>query len=171
MDTFILKKQLTSLCQEIALLSTQYPFKIITAESCTAGLISASLTDLPGSSNYVEGGYITYSNEMKQTALGVSSYTLQEFGAVSEQTAIQMVQGALNHSKAANCAIAVTGIAGPDGDSNTKPIGLVWIAVQFRNKKPLTQKNIFYGNREAIRLQTTIQTLLLIIKTVTNPNK
>lgn len=164
MDLLILKNKLDYLCQEIALLSQQYPFKIVTAESCTAGMICSSLTHLPGSSRYVEGGFITYSNEMKKNILGVSSKSLDQFGAVSEQVVKEMAQGALKKSPTANCAVSVTGIAGPEGASKNKPVGLVWIAYQQLNHLPIVQKNNFYGNREAIRIQTTINALLLIKK-------
>ncbi len=168
MNIYILKYQLNKLCEEISLLAHQYPLKIVTAESCTAGLICASLTNLPGSSKYIEGGFIAYSNDMKHSMLNISTKIIDEFGAVSEQVAKEMVNGALKNSQNANCAIAVTGIAGPDGGTTNKPVGLVWIGYRHKNHPLITQKNIFYGNRENIRIQTAINALELIKKNIKN---
>src|SRR5690349_19091539 len=97
-------------------------FKIATAESCTGGLVAGLLTEIPGSSDVVERGFVTYSNEAKAELLGVPHPTLEAHGAVSEQTARAMAQGALKHSRA-DLAVAVTGIAGPGGGSADKPVG------------------------------------------------
>jgi nicotinamide-nucleotide amidase len=105
--------------------------KLATAESCTGGLIAAIITAIPGSSDVFDRGFVTYSNEAKQEMLGVKSDTLDRFGAVSAQTAIQMAEGALANSKA-DAVAAVTGIAGPGGGSKEKPVGLVCIAVANR---------------------------------------
>ena len=101
--------------------------KIATAESCTGGLVAGLLTEIPGSSAVVERGFVVYSNEAKQDLLGVPAVTLAERGAVSEATARAMAEGALAASRA-NLAVAVTGIAGPDGGTAEKPVGLVWFA-------------------------------------------
>jgi nicotinamide-nucleotide amidase len=101
--------------------------KIATAESCTGGLVAGLLTEIPGSSDVVERGFVTYSNDAKQELLGVARETLESHGAVSEHTARAMAQGALKHSHA-NLAVAVTGIAGPGGGSADKPVGLVHFA-------------------------------------------
>jgi nicotinamide-nucleotide amidase len=101
--------------------------KITTAESCTGGLIAGLLTEIPGSSDVVERGFVTYSNDAKEEMIGVSHDLLVAHGAVSEQVARAMAEGALNHSKA-DIAVAVTGIAGPGGGSAEKPVGLVHIA-------------------------------------------
>jgi nicotinamide-nucleotide amidase len=101
--------------------------RITTAESCTGGLISSLITNIAGSSKVFEAGYVTYSNKMKQQMLDVSSKTLQEYGAVSEQVVLEMAKGALVKSKA-NYVIAVSGIAGPEGGSEEKPVGSVWVA-------------------------------------------
>src|SRR5579863_1131576 len=98
-----------------------------TAESCTGGLIAALLTEIPGSSNMLERGFVVYSNAAKQELLGVPAATLAAFGAVSRETAEAMAQGALAHSSA-DVAVAITGIAGPDGGSPDKPVGLVHFA-------------------------------------------
>ncbi|MDI2090249.1 CinA family protein [Commensalibacter oyaizuii] len=162
MNIDILKNTLQSLCLEFSKLCNDRKLKLVTAESCTAGLISGYLTDLPGSSAYIEGGFVTYSNHMKAKVLGVSEYSLNEFGAVSEQVAREMVQGALNNALMANIGVAVTGIAGPEGGSHHKPVGCVWIAVQRNNKPAIAKKFMFSGNREAVRLQTVIEAVKLL---------
>jgi nicotinamide-nucleotide amidase len=98
--------------------------KIVTAESCTGGLVAGLLTDIPGSSAVLERGFVVYSNDAKRELLDVPAQTLEQFGAVSEQTARAMAQGAIAHSRAA-LAVAITGIAGPDGGTREKPVGLV----------------------------------------------
>ncbi len=105
----------------------QRGWKLATAESCTGGLVVALLTEIPGSSDVVERGFVTYSNEAKQELLGVPARTLAEFGAVSEPTARAMASGALAHSRA-DVAVSITGIAGPGGGSAEKPVGLVHFA-------------------------------------------
>jgi nicotinamide-nucleotide amidase len=102
--------------------------KLVTAESCTGGLVAAAITDVPGSSAVFERGFVTYSNEAKSTSLGVGSALLAECGAVSGPVAVAMADGALQHSLA-DIAVAITGIAGPGGATATKPVGLVHIAV------------------------------------------
>ena len=108
-------------------------FKIVTAESCTGGLVAGLLTEIPGSSDVVERGFVTYSNDAKQDLLGVPREILQSHGAVSEQTARAMAQGALKHSRA-DIAVAVTGIAGPGGGSTDKPVGLVHFSAARGNR-------------------------------------
>jgi nicotinamide-nucleotide amidase len=103
-------------------------FRCATAESCTGGLISALITSIPGASDIYERGFVTYSNDAKSELLGVSRESLDEFGAVSMQVAIEMATGGLTHSQA-NACVAVTGIAGPGGSDEHKPVGLVYIAV------------------------------------------
>jgi nicotinamide-nucleotide amidase len=105
--------------------------KLATAESCTGGLVAGLLTEIPGSSAVVERGFVVYSNEAKAELLGVPKATLAAFGAVSEETARALAQGAIAHSPA-DFAVAITGIAGPDGGTAEKPIGLVWFACAGR---------------------------------------
>ena len=102
--------------------------RIVTAESCTGGLIAALLTEIPGSSDVVERGFVTYSNEAKEESLGVPAALLRKYGAVSDQAVRAMADGALRHARA-QLAIAVTGIAGPGGGSAEKPVGLVYVAL------------------------------------------
>jgi nicotinamide-nucleotide amidase len=122
-----------------------------TAESCTGGMIIAMLTDIPGSSSMVDRGFVTYSNEAKMEMLGVSGATLEKHGAVSEETALEMAAGALKHSRA-GIALSVTGIAGPDGGSPQKPVGLVWFGVALKGQKPSAEKRQFENHgRDYIR--------------------
>ncbi|MDD2722454.1 MAG: CinA family protein [Methylovulum sp.] len=128
--------------------------KIITvAESCTGGWIAQTITDVPGSSAWFERGFVTYSNQAKIDMLGVNPQTIEHYGAVSEETATEMVAGALVHSSA-NCAIAVTGVAGPDGGAPDKPVGTVFIAWKNKGEKSIVVKKQFSGDRHQIRAQS-----------------
>lgn len=125
-----------------------------TAESCTGGMIIAALTDIAGSSLVVDRGFITYSNEAKIDMLGVLPATLERHGAVSGETALQMCSGALARSKA-GIALAVTGIAGPDGGSADKPVGLVWFGIAQAGHRPHIASRIFDNlGRDHIRRET-----------------
>lgn len=126
---------------------------LVTAESCTGGWIAKCLTDIAGSSDWFDSGMVVYSYEAKQALLGVRPQTLEEHGAVSRETAIEMVSGALVHS-GASVAVAVTGIAGPGGGSEDKPVGTVWIAWKRRGGYAGAQVFHFQGDREAVRRQT-----------------
>ncbi|WP_020593732.1 CinA family protein [Kiloniella laminariae] len=126
---------------------------LATAESCTGGLIAGVLTEIAGSSAVVDRGFVTYSNEAKHEALGVGTGLLDQYGAVSDVVAKAMAEGALQRSRAA-MTVAVTGIAGPGGGSNTKPVGLVYIATAFKNQETQCRKMLFEGDRSAIRSQT-----------------
>ena len=126
-------------------------FRLATAESCTGGLIIACLTEIPGSSNVVDRGFITYDNRAKQEMLGVPAELLAELGAVSEEVARAMAEGAL-HRAGVDLAIAVTGIAGPGGATPTKPVGLVHIALACRGQPTRHERHVFFGDRAAVRL-------------------
>lgn len=134
---------------------------IVTAESCSGGLLAKCLTDLPGSSDYFDRGWVTYSNEAKQAELGIEARTLASFGAVSETVAVAMARGALDHSKAHH-AVAVTGIAGPAGGSKGKPVGLVWVAWGCR-RRGRTRVHAagyrFTGGRDSVRRWTVVAAL------------
>ncbi len=125
---------------------------LVTAESCTGGWVSRCITDIAGSSQWFDRGFVTYTNQSKKDMLGVSEQTLSRFGAVSEQTVVEMVQGALKNSQA-DVAIAVSGIAGPGGGSLEKPVGLVWHAWTTRNSQPVTQSEHYLGSRQQVREQ------------------
>jgi nicotinamide-nucleotide amidase len=125
-----------------------------TAESCTGGMIIATLTDIPGSSSMVDRGFITYSNDAKMEMIGVAAATLDAHGAVSLQTAQEMAAGALARSHA-GIALSVTGIAGPDGGSEEKPVGLVWFGLALTGKPVVTEKRLFDNRgRDFIRRET-----------------
>ncbi|HOO50564.1 MAG TPA: CinA family protein [Alphaproteobacteria bacterium] len=136
--------------------------KLATAESCTGGLISMLITDLAGSSDILDRGFVTYSNQSKIDMLDVSPLTIDQHGAVSKETAEEMAKGALLHSQA-DITVAVTGIAGPGGGSEEKPVGLVYIAFARRNGESFAAKNIFTGDRSAVRYataKTALETVL-----------
>lgn len=125
---------------------------LATAESCTGGLIAASLTDIGGSSDVVDRGFVTYSNEAKHEMLGVPMELIAEHGAVSEEVALAMAAGALARSRA-GIALSVTGIAGPGGGSKAKPVGLVWFGLALEGHKPLAERRVFEDlGRAAIRM-------------------
>ena len=133
---------------------TERKLVIATAESCTAGLIAGAITEVAGSSTVFDRGFVTYSNEAKQEMIGVSAETLKAHGAVSRPTAIEMAEGAIAHS-AANVSVAVTGIAGPGGGSQEKPVGLVHLAAARKGRETL-HREMRYGEigRSAVRLAT-----------------
>ena len=128
------------------------------AESCTGGWIGQVITMVPGSSKWFDRGFVTYTNEAKQEMLGVSAATLNEFGAVSEQTVREMVAGALARSRA-KIAVAVSGIAGPDGGSPQKPVGTVLLAWAEKGGGVTAQSIRFQGDRNAVRRQTVMAAL------------
>ena len=141
----------------------RHSWRIATAESCTGGLIAAALTHVAGSSDVMERGFVTYSNEAKIAMLGVPMAMIGVHGAVSEAVAGAMVAGALAHSPA-DVAVAVTGVAGPGGGSAAKPVGLVWFGLATRYGGVRTQHMLFPGDRAAIRTQTVAHAFTMILK-------
>ena len=133
---------------ELAKILTTAKLKIAVAESCTGGNLSAGLTSISGSSNYFDRGFVTYSNEAKIEMLGVDSKTLDEFGAVSEQVAEQMSNGVISNSNA-NISVSITGIAGPNGGSKEKPVGMVCFGFCI-NDKNFTITKYFSGARHQV---------------------
>ncbi|MET0277871.1 MAG: CinA family protein [Pseudorhodoplanes sp.] len=135
---------------------------VATAESCTAGLVAGMLTEVPGTSSVLDRGFITYSNQAKQDLLGVSAATLQARGAVSRETAEEMARGALAHAPV-DLAVSVTGIAGPDGGSAEKPVGLVHFGAASRSGQFVHAEKRF-GNigRTEIRKQSVLQALRML---------
>jgi nicotinamide-nucleotide amidase len=138
--------------------------RVATAESCTGGLVAAALTEIAGSSDVFECSFVTYSNAAKQKLLGVSAATLRRHGAVSGATALAMVKGALKRS-GADCAVSITGIAGPSGGSKQKPVGLVHFAAAGRNGEMLSRRRLF-GNigRERVRELSALEALALLTR-------
>lgn len=135
--------------------------KIAVAESCTGGLVAAELTEIPGASAVFDRGFITYSNEAKSQMLGVDAALIAQYGAVSRQVAEAMAKGALAHS-AADVAVAITGIAGPDGGTGEKPVGLVYIAKATKNNI-MAEECRFSGDRRGIRQNAAARALELLI--------
>ncbi len=132
---------------------------LVTAESCTGGLISKYMTDLPGSSRVYWGGYVSYSNEAKTGMLAVSGQLLSTAGAVSEDAVKGMALGALSRSTA-GISVAVSGLAGPDGGSADKPVGTVWIAAALRGGTPAARLFTFSGSRDMIRRRSAVAAML-----------
>ena len=130
------------------------------AESCTGGMIGCMMTSISGSSDVFLGSAVTYSNESKERILGVSHQTLLDHGAVSEETAREMAKGAID-VYGSDVSLAVTGIAGPGGATPEKPVGIVYIAVADGPRTVVT-KNIFEGDRQAVRKQTAVEALKLL---------
>jgi nicotinamide-nucleotide amidase len=140
--------------------------RLVSAESCTGGWIGKVLTDIPGSSAWYLGGVISYSNTLKQSLLGVLSSTLAQHGAVSEQTAREMAIGALE-TFGGHVAVAVTGIAGPEGGQPGKPVGTVWFAWAWHASDEIETRVLmetFAGDREAVRRQTVARALSEVLK-------
>jgi nicotinamide-nucleotide amidase len=133
-------------------------WSLVIAESCTGGELCAAITNIPGSSCWFDRGFVTYSNNAKESMLNVPRATLITHGAVSEESAVAMANGALLVSNA-NIAIAITGIAGPSGGSTEKPIGTVWIACASENQSTQAIHYLFSGNRQAIRKQAVFAAL------------
>ena len=140
--------------------------RVVTAESCTGGLVAAAITAIARSSDVFECSFVTYSNGAKQKLLGVPTATLRRYGAVSGETAVAMAKGALKRSSA-DCAVSITGIAGPNGGSKAKPVGLVHFAAVRRNGKMLAQRRMF-GNvgRERVRELAALEALALLARLV-----
>lgn len=158
-------KEKTRLAHQLAQALTAKRLRIVTAESCTGGGIAQAMTDIPGSSNWFDRGIISYSHQAKIQMLQVKQQTLDQYGAVSAETAIEMVNGALANSQV-EIAVSVTGIAGPSGNSTHKPIGLVYIATKNKGNQANCTQYFFSGNREQIRQQTIQSALELCIKSI-----
>jgi nicotinamide-nucleotide amidase len=152
-----------SLAKELLATCEARGWHLATAESCTGGLIIGCLTEIAGSSNVVERGYVTYDNRAKQEVLGVPPELLASVGAVSEEVARAMAAGARERS-GVDIAIAVTGIAGPGGATPTKPVGLVHMAVALREQRSLHAKEIFPGDRSGVRLAAVDAALELALR-------
>jgi nicotinamide-nucleotide amidase len=136
--------------------------KLATAESCTGGLVAAALTEVPGASDVVDRGFVTYSNAAKEKMVGVPAETLQRFGAVSRETAEAMARGAVLHSQA-DLAVAITGVAGPGGGSASKPVGLVYFAGAARDGRCIEREKRFGDiGRQTVRLRSVAEALAIL---------
>jgi nicotinamide-nucleotide amidase len=143
---------------------------VATAESCTGGLVAGALTDIPGSSDVVDRGFVTYSNEAKRTMLGVNALTLATFGAVSKETATQMAVGALERA-GVDLAVATTGIAGPGGAVPGKPVGLVHFAAAARDGR-IIHREVRFGaiGRTAVRQRSVVEALRMLMELARGPH-
>ncbi|HUY67986.1 MAG TPA: CinA family protein [Alphaproteobacteria bacterium] len=141
--------------------------RIVTAESCTGGLIAGALTDIPGASDVLERGFVSYSNAAKIEVLGVMPDVLESYGAVSAQIAEAMAKGALEFSHA-DVAVSVTGIAGPGGGSSDKPVGLVYLGLADRKGAVFHYKCQFKGERDEVRMAAVREALKLLLSATTD---
>ena len=161
-STNTLARSLLDLCRSRRL-------SIATAESCTGGLVAGALTDIPGSSDVIDRGFVTYSNDAKRAMLGVEADTLATFGAVSKETATQMAVGALERADV-DLAVAITGIAGPGGAVPGKPVGLVHFAVAARDGRIATHECRFGAiGRSAVRQRSVVEALRMLIEMARGP--
>ena len=147
-------KELSQKTGELLLANGQI---LVTAESCTGGGVASAVTDVAGSSEWFDRAFVTYSNEAKMEMLGVRSETLEQYGAVSRQVVEEMAHGALIHSRG-TVSVAISGIAGPTGGSEEKPVGTVWFAWQQGEQK-VQQVHLFSGDRAAVRAQACVVAL------------
>lgn len=154
----------TALCERLAQALLARGWRLATAESCTGGMIAAACTDLSGSSNWFDRGFVTYSNEAKQEMLGVDPALIAQHGAVSEVVARAMAFGAVRHAQA-QASVAVTGVAGPTGGSPEKPVGTVWFAFQMDGRL-VSEMRRFDGDRAAVRSATVEHALRRLLELV-----
>ena len=161
------EKRLETLSIQVGLKLKEQGKTVTTAESCTGGWVAKVLTDISGSSDYFQRGFVTYSNEAKHQMIGVKDESLQQYGAVSQQVVTEMATGALQEA-CADFAVSVSGIAGPGGGSIEKPVGTVWFG--FAQKQAdqtvfvTTQHRVFQGNRNEVRFQSTVYILETLLK-------
>ncbi|MEP7292967.1 MAG: CinA family protein [Chloroflexota bacterium] len=147
----------------LAALLTARNWTVCAAESCTGGLVMHRLTNVAGSSAYVLGGIVSYSNQAKQKLLGVHEVTLIAYGAVSEQTATEMVTG-VRAVFDADVAVSITGIAGPGGGTPEKPVGLTYIGLLLRDHEPQVRRHVWQGDREAVKTASAEAALAWLVE-------
>ncbi len=155
-------EEISKRARDVVVAFTTAKRKLVTAESCTGGLVAAALTDVPGASAVLERGFITYSNEAKTEVLSVMPELIAQLGAVSDRAAEEMARGALEFSHA-DVAISVTGIAGPDGGTDQKPVGLVYFGLATRQGVLMNYKCRFSGTRDEIRMAAVAEALKLVL--------
>ncbi|HET7570832.1 MAG TPA: nicotinamide-nucleotide amidohydrolase family protein [Gammaproteobacteria bacterium] len=157
--------QLAALAEQLGRALAARKWRLATAESCTGGWIAKLMTDYPGSSSWLERGFVTYSNPAKIQMLGVSEATLDAHGAVSEATVREMAAGALARSEA-HITCAVSGIAGPNGGSDEKPVGTVWLGWAWQSDRVEAKRLLLKGGRDHIRRQTVAVALAGVLERV-----
>ena len=150
--------ELMQLSEQVGLALKARGATVTTAESCTGGWVAKVITDIAGSSAWFERGFVTYSNEAKAQMIGVREETLAQHGAVSEPVVVEMAIGALKAARA-DYAVSISGIAGPDGGSEEKPVGTVWVAFASASGEGITRRECFSGDRDAVRRQATAYAL------------
>ncbi len=146
------------MAEHLGRLLSMHDLALVTAESCTGGGLAEIITRIPGSSQWFERGFITYSNDAKQEMLGISQDMLKEYGAVSEQIASAMAEGALVNSHA-QISVSITGIAGPEGGTEEKPVGTVCLAWQQRDETTQAARVLFEGDRQQVRQQACLMAM------------
>jgi nicotinamide-nucleotide amidase len=156
------EQELRDLAEQLGECMTSKGMKLASAESCTGGWLAKIITDIPGSSAWFVGSVVSYSNEAKQSLLGVSADTLAEFGAVSGDTVLEMSDGLFAQTDA-DVAVSISGIAGPGGGSDDKPVGLVWLSWGKRDKSVFANAFNFDGDREEVRRQSIKQALVNLL--------
>jgi nicotinamide-nucleotide amidase len=158
-----MKNQLDDLAIELGQALAVTGLSLVTAESCTGGLVATRVTDVAGCSDWFDRAFITYTNLAKQEMLGVSEACIDEHGAVSEETVRQMATGALAASRA-QVAIAISGVAGPSGGSEDKPVGTVWFAWAYGDDSLVSERQLFGGDRKNIRQQAAAYAMRRVIE-------
>ena len=161
--------ELTRLAARVGECLRERGWRLATAESCTGGWVAKTITDIAGSSDWFDRGFVTYSNAAKQQMLGVDAGLIEVHGAVSAPVVRAMVTGALAHSQA-EVALAVSGIAGPGGGSPEKPVGTVWFAWGQMGSGSVTRRECFAGDREAVRAQAVRTALFGLLAYLNAPN-
>jgi nicotinamide-nucleotide amidase len=162
-DESIDHELIRALAEQVLVACRRKKLMLATAESCTGGMIAAALTDIAGSSEVVERGFVTYSNAAKTDLLGVPAALIARFGAVSEEVARAMATGALAHAPV-DLAVAVTGIAGPGGGTTEKPVGLVHFGIARRGGAVRAEHHVFPGDRGAVRRAAVLRALRLLLE-------
>ena len=157
------KVKIDNLAQKVVKECEKQKRILAVAESCTGGMLSSQITSIAGSSKIFDRGFITYSNDAKIDLINVKKQTLEKFGAVSEETAIEMVKGTIKNSLA-SLAVSITGVAGPDGGTSVNPVGTVYIAVMVDDKTNTKKFNFPDKGREFIRKASVYEALLLLLK-------
>jgi nicotinamide-nucleotide amidase len=160
-----MNKDLQALSESVLSACRAARLRLATAESCTGGLVAAALTDIAGSSDVVERGFVTYSNEAKAELLGVPATMITAHGAVSAQVATAMAQGALARAPV-DLAVSITGIAGPGGATPGKPVGLVYFGILRKGGSARVERHTFPGDRAAVRAAATERALELLLEAV-----
>lgn len=163
-----MNNDLSSLAEQVGKLLQTKKLMLATAESCTGGQVAETITTIAGSSAWFERGFVTYSNIAKQEMLGISANTLAIHGAVSEQTAREMAEGALKYSHA-DVSLSITGIAGPDGGTPDKPVGTVWFGWAGKTLVTHTKSQLFKGDRQSVRKQASIFVLQILLEYLSVP--